>query len=51
MPHARVKRLDTSAAMAMPGVKAILTADDMPGAASARRSAKACRRPRRLNAA
>jgi xanthine dehydrogenase molybdenum-binding subunit len=32
-PHARVKRLDTSAAMAMPGVKAILTADDMPGAA------------------
>src|SRR5471030_1279985 len=33
MPHARVKRLDTSAAMAMPGVKAILTADDMPGAA------------------
>src|SRR5438105_4621742 len=33
MPHARVKRLDTSAALAMPGVKAILTADDMPGAA------------------
>ena len=33
MPHARVRRLDTSAAMAMPGVKAILTADDMPGAA------------------
>src|SRR5471032_2447395 len=32
-PHARVKRLDTTAAMAMPGVKAILTADDMPGAA------------------
>src|SRR5258706_6741930 len=32
MPHARVKRLDTSAALAMPGVKAILTADDMPGA-------------------
>jgi len=29
-PHARVKRLDTSAALAMPGVKAILTADDMP---------------------
>ena len=24
MPHARVKRLDTSAALAMPGVKAIL---------------------------
>jgi len=33
MPHARVKRLDTSAALALPGVKAILTADDMPGAA------------------
>src|SRR6516162_3878930 len=33
MPHARVKKLDTSKAMAMPGVKAILTADDMPGAA------------------
>src|SRR3989454_3330546 len=34
MPHARVKRLDTSKAMAMPGVKAILTADEMPGAAA-----------------
>src|SRR5437867_2283184 len=34
MPHARVRRLDTSKAMAMPGVKAILTADDMPGAAA-----------------
>ena len=34
MPHARVKRLDTSAALAMPGVKAILTADDLPGAAA-----------------
>src|SRR5882672_4873085 len=33
MPHARVKRLDTSAALAMPGVKAILTADEIPGAA------------------
>src|SRR6476661_7233053 len=32
-PHAKVSRLDTSAALAMPGVKAILTADDMPGAA------------------
>ena len=27
MPHARVRRIDTSAAMAMPGVEAILTAD------------------------
>src|SRR5580765_2553782 len=33
MPHARVRRLDTSKALAMNGVKAILTADDMPGAA------------------
>ena len=32
MPHAKVTRLDTSAALAMPGVKAILTADDLPGA-------------------
>jgi xanthine dehydrogenase molybdenum-binding subunit len=31
MPHARVTRIDTSAALAMPGVKAILTADDLPG--------------------
>src|SRR6058998_383238 len=30
MPHARVKRIDTRAALAMPGVKAILTADDLP---------------------
>src|SRR5215470_5095092 len=34
MPHARVARLDTTKAMSMPGVKAILTADDMPGAAA-----------------
>jgi xanthine dehydrogenase molybdenum-binding subunit len=32
MPHARVKSIDTSAALAMPGVKAILTQDDLPGA-------------------
>ncbi len=30
LPHARVKRLDVSAAKAMPGVKAIVTADDLP---------------------
>src|SRR5216117_1206688 len=30
MPHARVTRIDTSAAAAMPGVKAILTVDDLP---------------------
>ena len=29
-PHTRVTRIDTSAAMALPGVKAILTADDLP---------------------
>ena len=28
--HARVRRVDTRAALAMPGVAAILTADDMP---------------------
>src|SRR5438876_10902299 len=34
LPHARVRRIDTTAALAMPGVKAILTADDLaaPGA-------------------
>jgi CO/xanthine dehydrogenase Mo-binding subunit len=34
MPHARVTRIDTRAALAMPGVKAILTVDDLPGAAA-----------------
>ncbi|MCC7033279.1 MAG: xanthine dehydrogenase family protein molybdopterin-binding subunit [Acidobacteria bacterium] len=29
-PHARVTRIDASAALSMPGVHAILTADDMP---------------------
>src|SRR5688572_29480166 len=29
-PHARVVSIDTSAALAMPGVKAILTVDDLP---------------------
>jgi xanthine dehydrogenase molybdenum-binding subunit len=33
MPHARVKRIHTHAALAMPGVKAILTADDLPAPA------------------
>src|SRR3954462_6626947 len=33
MPHARVRHIDTSAALAIPGVKAILTADDLPDAA------------------
>src|SRR3984893_12004150 len=30
MPHARVKRIDAREALAMPGVRAILTADDLP---------------------
>jgi xanthine dehydrogenase molybdenum-binding subunit len=33
MPHARVKRIHTNAALAMPGVKAILTANDFPAPA------------------
>ena len=32
MPHARITRMDLSAALAMPGVKAIVTADDLPEA-------------------
>jgi CO/xanthine dehydrogenase Mo-binding subunit len=36
LPHARVKRIDASAALAMPGVKAILTADDLPAPADTR---------------
>ena len=30
MPHARVKKINADAALAMPGVKAIVTADDFP---------------------
>jgi carbon-monoxide dehydrogenase large subunit len=30
-PHARIVAIDTAAARAMPGVHAVLTADDMPG--------------------
>lgn len=33
VPHGRVKRLDLTKAMAMPGVKAILTQDDLPAPA------------------
>jgi len=33
MPHALVKRIDAKAALAMPGVKAILTANDLPAPA------------------
>ena len=32
-PHGRVKRIDTSKALAMPGVKGILTADELPAPA------------------
>jgi xanthine dehydrogenase molybdenum-binding subunit len=32
MPHCRVRRIDARGALAMPGVKAILTADDLPAA-------------------
>src|SRR5579871_3991297 len=33
MPHARVKHIDAREALKMPGVKAILTADDIPAPA------------------
>ncbi len=36
MPHARVRSIDASAALAMPGVKAILTMDDLPAPADSR---------------
>jgi len=38
MPHARVRRIDTAAALAIPGVKAILTADDLPDLHGAERA-------------
>jgi xanthine dehydrogenase molybdenum-binding subunit len=38
MPHGRVTRIDASAAMAMPGVKALLTADDLPDLDGAERA-------------
>ncbi|MDH4067160.1 MAG: molybdopterin-dependent oxidoreductase, partial [Acidobacteriota bacterium] len=38
MPHARVRRLDTRRAMALPGVRAILTADDVPDLDGAERA-------------
>src|SRR6188508_1126864 len=33
MPHARVRSVDASAALAMPGVKAILRAEELPAPA------------------
>src|SRR6266545_8057272 len=38
MPHARVLSIDTRAALAMAGVKAILTADDLPDLRGAERA-------------
>src|SRR6476619_7562231 len=38
MPHARVRRIDTRAALAMAGVKAIITADDLPDLKGAERA-------------
>src|SRR5438105_8148026 len=38
MPHARVVGIDSRAALAMPGVKAILTADDLPDLRGAERA-------------
>jgi CO/xanthine dehydrogenase Mo-binding subunit len=37
-PHARVRRLDATAALALPGVHAILTADDLPDLGGAERA-------------
>jgi xanthine dehydrogenase molybdenum-binding subunit len=33
LPHARIRRIEAREALAMPGVKAILTADDVPAPA------------------
>jgi len=38
MPHARVRGIDMAAALAMPGVRAILTADDLPDLDGAERA-------------
>src|SRR5258705_4783459 len=38
MPHARVRSVNTRAALALPGVKAILTADDVPDLRGAERA-------------
>ena len=37
-PHARVRRVDPRAALALPGVRAILTADDLPDLGGAERA-------------
>ncbi len=38
MPHARVRSIDMDAALAMPGVRAVLTADDLPDLDGAERA-------------
>src|SRR5881628_3765178 len=38
MPHARVRRIDTRGALALPGVRAIATADDLPDLRGAERA-------------
>jgi len=38
MPHCRVRSIDTRAALALPGVKAIITADDLPDLRGAERA-------------
>src|SRR5215470_6331018 len=38
MPHARVRHIDARAALALPGVKAMLTADDLPDLRGAERA-------------
>ncbi len=38
MPHARVRRIDASRALALPGVKGLITADDLPDLAGAERA-------------
>ena len=35
VPHARIRRIDASAALAMPGVVAVITGDDIPETAAA----------------
>ena len=46
MPHARVRALDVSAALALPGVEGILTADDIPEIPAAPTEASLTMEPR-----
>jgi xanthine dehydrogenase molybdenum-binding subunit len=38
MPHARVRRIDASRALALPGVRGVITADDLPDLGGAERA-------------